>query len=146
MYSYKSQYPIRSLPNRIRLSNGFTKTDPTTFTPEDILDAGYVEVPEPPTPSLFQKVSWLNGNWVLEDLSEGEKQNAIRMQWEVVRSERNRLLQDTDWVVIKHVENGSELLESFLTYRQSLRDITKQPDPYNIVWPALTASEGVDKV
>ena len=43
-YSYNRNYPITwdEIPNRIRLSNGNTKTDKETFTEEDLKDAGYV--------------------------------------------------------------------------------------------------------
>tara|TARA_B100000508_G_scaffold120801_1_gene102115 strand:- start:200 stop:496 length:297 start_codon:yes stop_codon:yes gene_type:complete len=39
----KNHYPVSwdDFPNRIRLSNGNTKTDKETFTEEDIKDAGY---------------------------------------------------------------------------------------------------------
>ena len=42
-YSYDNQYPLtwNELPNRIRLSNGFTKTKKETFTQEELIDAGY---------------------------------------------------------------------------------------------------------
>ena len=38
LYSFNGRYPD-ILPNRIRLSNGLTKTDKTTFTDSDLLDA-----------------------------------------------------------------------------------------------------------
>ena len=42
-YSYDGQYPVdwSQIPHRIRLSNGNTKTDKTTFTLEELVDAGY---------------------------------------------------------------------------------------------------------
>lgn len=46
-YYTKNKY-IGGLPFRIRLSDGRTKTNPATFTEEDILDAGYVLLPDPP--------------------------------------------------------------------------------------------------
>ena len=49
-YSYGGQYPLDwdEMPDRIRLSDGSTKTDKTTYTQEDIEDAGYkiIKVPE----------------------------------------------------------------------------------------------------
>jgi hypothetical protein len=43
-YSYKGLYPIEwgEIPNRIRLSNGNTRTDKETFTEDELKDAGYV--------------------------------------------------------------------------------------------------------
>jgi hypothetical protein len=40
LYSYRTCWP-QELPFRIRLSDGFTRTDPSTFTSEEIADAGF---------------------------------------------------------------------------------------------------------
>jgi hypothetical protein len=40
LYSYHTCWP-QVLPFRIRLSDGSTRTDPSTFTAEEIADAGY---------------------------------------------------------------------------------------------------------
>ena len=40
LYSYRTCWP-QVLPFRIRLSDGSTRTDPSTFTAEEIADAGY---------------------------------------------------------------------------------------------------------
>ena len=40
LYSYRTCWP-QELPFRIRLSDGFTRTDPSTFTAEEIADAGF---------------------------------------------------------------------------------------------------------
>ena len=52
------------------------------------------------------------------------------------RSERNRLLSETDWVVIMHTEQGTNIPAVWELYRQALRDITSQGEfPYTIEWP-----------
>lgn len=60
----------------------------------------------------------------------------IVSQWESVRTQRNKLLQETDWIVIKHNESGDLMPEEWKIYRQNLRDITNQDDPFNIIWPS----------
>lgn len=56
---------------------------------------------------------------------------AIKRQWDAVRHERNARLKETDWTELgDSPANGSKR-----AYRQALRDVTNQPDPYNIVWP-----------
>ena len=52
-----------------------------------------------------------------------------------VRSKRDTLLSETDWMVAKQFETG--VTDTGLTsYRQALRDITSQEGfPNNIVWP-----------
>lgn len=52
------------------------------------------------------------------------------------RSERNRLLSETDWVVTMHTERGTNIPAVWELYRQALRDITSQGGfPYTIEWP-----------
>jgi len=71
LYSYKNQYP-QPIPYRIRLSDGRTRTDPNTFTQEEILDAGYVEVLDSPVPTKYQVVSWTGVEWNLRDMNAEE--------------------------------------------------------------------------
>ena len=68
LYSLNGSYPA-PLPFRIKLSNGYTRTDPATFTPEDIADAGYVAAPEQPAydPATHQ-LGWDGENWTVEEL------------------------------------------------------------------------------
>lgn len=49
-YSFQGEYPIiwDELPNRIRLSNGFTRTDKETFTLDELRDAGYTPTDKNP--------------------------------------------------------------------------------------------------
>jgi hypothetical protein len=52
------------------------------------------------------------------------------------RSVRDVKLEETDWVVTKHLELGLPIPEAWLTYRQGLRDITSQPQfPDFVNWP-----------
>lgn len=55
----------------------------------------------------------------------------IALQWESIRVERNRLLAECDWRAFSDVT----LSDEWKTYRQALRDVPTQSDPYNIVWP-----------
>ena len=53
-----------------------------------------------------------------------------------VRIERNHLLTDTDWVVARASETGTDIPDDWKTYRQALRDITKTAtSPDDVVWP-----------
>lgn len=56
-------------------------------------------------------------------------------EWKSVRKLRNDLLSETDWIVTKSTETKSTISPEWLKYRQELRDLTNQSDPYNIVWP-----------
>lgn len=52
-------------------------------------------------------------------------------KWVGVRMERNSKLQESDW----RASSDLTLSDAWKTYRQALRDITTQADPYNITWP-----------
>lgn len=54
-------------------------------------------------------------------------------EWPIVRSERDRRLQASDWTQLPDVPLSTK--EAWAIYRQALRDITLQPDPFNITWP-----------
>ena len=56
-------------------------------------------------------------------------------KWSYVRTRRNHLLSETDWIVTKAKETGTNISAAWKTYRQELRDITEQSDPDNITWP-----------
>lgn len=71
LYSHNNQHP-RPIPFRIVLSDGRTRTDPTTFTPEEIADAGYVPVDDPPTITRFERLSWSGTNWVVTSYTQEE--------------------------------------------------------------------------
>ncbi len=60
-------------------------------------------------------------------------------KWKDVRSQRDRLLNDSDWVVTKATETGGTISSAWKAYRQDLRDIPSQSDPDNITWPTKPA-------
>lgn len=54
-------------------------------------------------------------------------------QWNDIKQKRNALLMETDWTQLPDV--SANIAEKYKLYRQALRDITTQADPFNIVWP-----------
>ena len=58
-------------------------------------------------------------------------------KWANVRSQRDRLLTESDWVVVKAKEEhaNASIDSNWIEYRTALRDITEQSDPDNITWP-----------
>ena len=52
-----------------------------------------------------------------------------------VRSHRDDILQETDWRVIKAAEKATSLTPEWASYRQALRDVTKQDGfPFSVKW------------
>ena len=58
-------------------------------------------------------------------------------EWPLVRAKRDRLIAATDWTQLPDVPLATK--EVWANYRQALRDVTLQPDPFNITWPAPPA-------
>ena len=64
-----------------------------------------------------------------------EKRKEIK--WAEVRTKRNTLLSESDWTQFQDSPITGSSLTNWQTYRQSLRDVTTQSDPYNINWPTI---------
>lgn len=74
-------------------------------------------------------------NYIVSELDPEAAVEKTEAQWNVARAERNGLLSNTDWWVTKAAETGGTINPEQHAYRQALRDITTQDDPFNIVWP-----------
>jgi hypothetical protein len=72
----------------------------------------------------------------VEPLTQEELDQRVVTQWQVVRTQRNQMLKDTDWT---QVLDSPVDKTAWATYRQALRDITQQADPFNIAWPNQNA-------
>lgn len=60
LYTKSNSYPA-PLPFRITLSDGTTRTDPTSFTAEEIADAGYTVAPDMPEDGMLWDTT--TGDW-----------------------------------------------------------------------------------
>tara|TARA_B100001540_G_scaffold82001_1_gene73650 strand:+ start:191 stop:460 length:270 start_codon:yes stop_codon:yes gene_type:complete len=56
---------------------------------------------------------------------------ALADRWQAVRHHRNGLLRQTDW----RAKSDVTLSDDWKTYRQALRDVTTQSNPWDITWP-----------
>jgi hypothetical protein len=83
------------------------------------------------TPILVEGVYYQN--WVQSDATESEINDRIENKWIEIRDLRQQLLSECDWTQLSDIP--SETKDLWTTYRQNLRDITNQSNPYNIVWP-----------
>lgn len=143
-YSYNNQYPT-VLPNRIRLSSGLTRTDVSTFTNDEIADAGYVAAPIAPSyDSSTHKLTWNSGSWNVVALTDQEKADELALNWAEVRQNRQLKFDEVEWRIMRNQSETrlglttTDKIENLDKYVQELRDVTKQADPINITWPVLT--------
>lgn len=93
LYSHRGSYP-RPIPFRIVLSDGRKRTDPSTFTEQEIVDAGYIKVESPPVITSTQILSWEGDilSWVVTDKSQEQiRQEYINSVPAVVTMRQTRL-------------------------------------------------------
>lgn len=82
-----------------------------------------------------EKQRW-ETSWVVRDLTAEELAQIEADLATSVRTQRDRKLQETDWIVIRAYERNQNIPGEWEVYRQALRDITTQEGfPRNVTWP-----------
>ena len=117
---------------------------PSDLTKEILGEYGVYEVVYTPKPNDYTKTitesipTLTDGiyyqNWESVNASESEIEDRIQQKWAEIREHRTELLKDCDWTVLSD-SPLSDSLSSWTQYRQELRNITSQENPFNIVWP-----------
>lgn len=74
--------------------------------------------------------------WNKTDATEEEISAKLEEKWVEVRIMRDALLTQSDWTQFQDSPLSGTNLTDWQTYRQSLRDISSQSNPYNLTWPA----------
>lgn len=97
--------------------------------------------------SLIQKFSQEEGyrekrgedlSWSLEKIPEKTEEEKLTEAKQSVRSKRDRLIADTDYLLTPDYPISPDELEVVKAYRTSLRDVPQQEGfPYDVVWPEL---------
>jgi len=99
-----------------------------------------VEIPQPPVTPEYRlerkEPQNVEGAWVVAweaiALTDEEWADKLADEWAAVRAERNERLADCDWTQLPDAPVSTT---TWAVYRQALRDITLQDDPFNIQWP-----------
>ena len=121
---------------------------PNVSLPENLTDASLVEwdmyvvqpTPMPVdytknitegTPTLIDGVYYKS--WTQIEATAAEISYRVENQWETIRIQRNELLIECDWTQLADIP--SETKEAWTIYRQALRNITSQTNPFSITWP-----------
>lgn len=73
--------------------------------------------------------------WTVEPWPPDRVAADIAARWARIRRQRDQLLANSDWTALPSTPMADELRATWQTYRQALRDITAQPDPYDVIWP-----------
>lgn len=146
LYSIKGNYPVETLPHRIRLSDGSTRTDSSTFTTDDLSNAGITTVSNPPSYNQnTQKLTWneIEIDWEVIDLTQEQIEELTNLAWQNIRKKRDSLLQQVDGKVLRYqsevrigITTNTDNISELDTYAQALRDVPSTfSDPGNVVWP-----------
>ena len=134
-YSKNGNFP-EPLPNRIVLPDGTTRTDNTTFTEDEILAVGYKLAPNMPSVPYPNKVEWTGTNWLVREPNDQE----IQERWQWIHEECDRRLYETDYKVIKAIEQNIPLDSVYTEYRQALRDLynnVNNINPWDFQFPTV---------
>ena len=91
----------------------------------------YTKVISEINPTLIDGV-WTQ-TWLVEDATTEEIEERTSEKWDEIRSTRNTLLSESDWTQVSDSPLNSS--QEWKDYRQSLRDITNQSNPFEITWP-----------
>jgi len=137
LYTKNGFWP-QHIPEMIELEDGNIRTGSSTFTDEEITSAGWTVAPDPITyDATTHNINWNSetSSWYLTEVTAEDQAARIEAGWRGVRSERNSILAESDYMVIKAAEAGTTIASDWATYRQALRDITNQSDPFDITWP-----------
>ena len=133
---FKSEYPNVSLPNGEHAIQALEQ-----FNIFRVIIKSYDGViPEDHTIELVDEPFLENGNYVIAhrliEKTAEQLQQEIEMNASVARSDRDYLLQMSDWTHISDSPLSTEKKAEWGAYRQALRDITKQDGfPLNVIWP-----------
>ena len=123
---------------------------PFPLLPEHIEPHGYgvYDFSMPPECGTFEKIEEMapvkspdNGVYyqtrIVVPMNDEEIATRTKQEWTAVRFERNRHLTACDWTQLPDAPVDAA---TWTTYRQALRDITTQADPFNIQWPTKPAA------
>ena len=125
----RQAYPNVSLPAELS-DEALNEWDIYVVTPNP-MPTDYTKNIIEGTPILTDGVYYQN--WIQTDASQSEIDYRLENQWFIVREIRNELLKDCDWTLLNDISLTIKELGS--TYRQQLREITNQSNPFNIEWP-----------
>lgn len=121
---------------------------PKNISQETLEAYGVFRVAEPAAPDydsrtqrlVTQQPTLVDGVWTVTRAVVQKDQAQIdhehQQKASSVRGQRDRLLAETDWIVIKNLELNQNIPGIWEVYRQALRDIPTQVGfPHNVTWP-----------
>ena len=73
--------------------------------------------------------------WNVVDATEEEVNQRLADKWQEVRDQRGGMLNSSDWTQLPDSPLTEEQKNAWRQYRQELRDITNQANPFEVIYP-----------
>lgn len=135
-----TQFPIDVIDLRKKYPN---TSFPDDISNVDLTSYGVVTIQKVARPSynsqtqklaegnpVLESGTWKQ-NWTVTSLTSDEITAQTNEAWMGIRRTRDELLAECDW----RASSDRTMSDEWKTYRQALRDITTQSDPFNITFP-----------
>jgi hypothetical protein len=106
------------LPYRIRLSDGSTRTDPSTFTPEEIAEAGYTVADSKPFPGQYEEVIWDGSSWQIVPYSAAKMQELVEEH--IVQIAKDRFAKESEPITWTDSTGNTYVLDNTFDSQQRL--------------------------
>ena len=127
---------------QLKLDNS-NVTFPENLTDAVLLEWDMIAVHQTPKPNDYTKNisegtpelvdGTYNQTWNQSNASETEINIRIESKWIEIRNLRDQLLLESDWTQL--ADSPQITNNDWKSYRQYLRDITSQSNPFDISWP-----------
>ena len=153
----KTQGEIRKLHPTTSLPRVWDEAICNQLGIDPVLEGPQAVPTNPYQTSVYGGVEQINGKWYTKyvlgpTFSDTEDENGVvttaaeneaayrarkdEEQAKSIRTNRDKLIAETDWVVTKSLESGVAVPDNYVTYRQALRDVPAQAGfPWNVTWP-----------
>ena len=119
---------------------------PSTIPSDTLAEYDVYEVVSTEQPSydgnahkIEQSIELVAGVWTQTWVLVEHTAQDIERRWSSVRADRNQRLADCDWTQLPDAPLSNIQMQEWASYRQALRDITTQSNPFNIGWPEQPA-------
>lgn len=116
------------VPKEVYNAQGWFDLEPT---PLDHLDIDFTATFE----RYFDVDNVVRYRWTTVRKTGDALREATRDKWAVVRSIRTGLLEKSDYTQVQDSPLSPETRQKWVEYRQALRDLTLQSDPFTLTWP-----------
>lgn len=114
--------------------------------PEMLKDHGWFPYQEVMAPEFDSRTQFVESQMMLEgDVAKRkffvrekpaeQVQREKDQQMAMVRAKRNKMLSDCDWTQMSDSPLSAQQKADWADYRQALRNVPSQEDPFAIVWP-----------